>query len=150
MFHKVNNVSALPNYELSVHFWDGTTKIYDVKPLFKKWPIFATLKGEAGDFNDVKVDEGGYGISWNDKIDLSCNELWENGQTIQTDFDKVISFADASNAWGLSESTLRKAVAYGKLKSGIDVCKYGKQWLISINSMREKYGDPKLAPHNLV
>ncbi len=21
----------------------------------------------------------GYGISWNDEIDLSCDELWENG-----------------------------------------------------------------------
>ena len=22
---------------------------------------------------------GEYGISWNDEIDLSCDELWENG-----------------------------------------------------------------------
>ena len=25
-----------------------------------------------------KVDVGGYGISWNDEIDLSCDELWDN------------------------------------------------------------------------
>ena len=30
--------------------------------------------------NNVKVDAGGYGISWNDNIDLSSNELWENGK----------------------------------------------------------------------
>ena len=29
-------------------------------------------------FNKVKVDEGGYGISWNENIDISCNELWFN------------------------------------------------------------------------
>lgn len=27
----------------------------------------------------VKVDVGGYGISWNDEIDLSCDELYDNG-----------------------------------------------------------------------
>lgn len=29
-------------------------------------------------FKAVKVDHGGYGISWNDNIDLSEYELWEN------------------------------------------------------------------------
>jgi hypothetical protein len=28
----------------------------------------------------VTVDPGGYGISWNDDIDLSEYELWTNGQ----------------------------------------------------------------------
>lgn len=32
--------------------------------------------------HEVKVDAGGYGVSWNDDIDLSCNELWENGTPI--------------------------------------------------------------------
>jgi hypothetical protein len=27
-------------------------------------------------FEQVKVDSGGFGISWNDDIDLSCNELY--------------------------------------------------------------------------
>ena len=38
---------------------------------------------------------------------------------------------------------LRKAIAYGKLVNGIDVCKYGKQWVISIESMEREYGKPK-------
>ncbi|WP_199647569.1 DUF2442 domain-containing protein [Peptoclostridium sp. AF21-18] len=28
----------------------------------------------------MKIDTGGYGIIWNDDIDLSCNELYENGK----------------------------------------------------------------------
>jgi hypothetical protein len=28
----------------------------------------------------VRVDPGGYGISWNDHIDLSEYELWTNGE----------------------------------------------------------------------
>lgn len=143
MFHKVNSVSPMPNYKLSVHFWDGTTKVYDVKPLFAKWPVFETIHNEA--FGHVKVDQGGYGISWNDKVDLSCDELWEGGKEKKTDFDNVISFADASTIWKLSDSTLRKAVSYGKFVQGVDVCKYGKQWLISMNAMRREYGEPAQA-----
>ena len=37
MFHKVKTVCPLPDYELSVQFAEGLTKLYDVKPLFKKW-----------------------------------------------------------------------------------------------------------------
>jgi hypothetical protein len=48
-----------------------------------------------------------------------------------------------SKLWGLNESTLRKAISYGKLVDGIDACKYGKQWVISIEAMVREYGDPK-------
>ena len=30
-------------------------------------------------FEDVHIDAGGHGIAWNDRIDLSCKELWDNG-----------------------------------------------------------------------
>ena len=140
-FHKVNSVSPLNNYELSVHFWDGTTKIYDVKPWFRKQPVFNTLKKNKL-FDQVKVDGQGYGISWNDDVDLSCDTLWHGGKTIKTSFDDILSFSDASVIWHLNESTLRKAVAYGKFIKGVDVCKYGKQWLISISAMRRVYGEP--------
>jgi len=31
------------------------------------------------------VDASGFGIFWNDEIDLSCNELWENGQIVRSE-----------------------------------------------------------------
>lgn len=140
MFHKVTSVLPMPNFELGVHFWDGTTKIYDVKPLFEKWSAFKALRGEDGDFYAVKVDEGGYGISWNDDLDLSCDELWENGVSVKTVFDNILSLADASKIWELDESTLRKAIARGKLLQGVDACKYGKQWVVSYDAMVREYG----------
>ena len=141
MFHKIKNVNALPDFKLSVQFTEGTTKIYNVKALFEKIPVFATLKDKETSFEDVCVDVGGYGVVWNDCIDLSCDELWENGKTVKTPFDGLVSFRDASEIWGLSESTLRKAVAYGKLKNGIDVRKFGKQWIVSIEAMQREYGN---------
>ena len=79
MFHKLKNIKPVKKYILEVTFQDNTVKHYDVSKLFEKWTIFQKLKTEEGLFEDVKIDIGGYGISWNDEIDLSCNELWENG-----------------------------------------------------------------------
>ncbi len=142
MFHKVKSVFPLDDYKLLVQFCVGVTKVYDVKPLFEWKDVFKTLK-ENNLFYDVVVDVGGYGVSWNDNVDLSCDELWENGQEFKTPFDGLMAMSDATTIWGLNESTLRKAIVYGKLKNGTDVCKYGKQWVVSIESMFREYGQPK-------
>lgn len=143
MFHKVKAVNALPDYLLSVQFAEGVTKIYDVKPLFEKWEPFLVLKDSPELFFGVEVDVGGYGIIWNDDLDLSCDELFANGKTVDTPFDGLMAFTDATQLWGLNESTLRKAIAYGKLVNGVDACKYGKQWVVSTEAMKREYGQPK-------
>ena len=140
MFHKIKNVSALPDYRLSVQFAEGVTKLYDVKPLFYRLPVFAELQDAPEIFYGVTVDVGGYGIIWNDDLDLSCDELWDNGVIVETPFDGLMAFSDATELWGLNESTLRKAIAYGKLVNGVDVCKFGKQWVVSIDAMEREYG----------
>ena len=141
MFHKIKNVSALPDYKLSVQFSEGVTKIYDVKPLFERIPLFAELTNNHAEFACVSVDVGGYGIVWNDELDLSCDELWKNGVQVDTPFDGLMAFSDATELWGLNESTLRKAIAYGKLINGVDVCKFGKQWVVSVDAMKREYGN---------
>ena len=127
MFHKVKNVNALPDYKLSVQFAEGVTKIYDIAPLFEKYSFFSPLKDSPELFGSVIVDQGGYGIIWNDDIDISCDELWANGEEIDTPFDGLMAFSDATFLWNLNESTLRKAIAYGMFVYGGDVCKFGKQ-----------------------
>lgn len=141
MFHKVKCVNVLPEYKLSVQFAEGVTKIYDMLPLIKTHPAFKPLE-DAALFSSVETDVGGYGIIWNDDIDLSCDELFENGVTVKTPFDGLMAFSDATTLWGLNESTLRKAVVYGKLRNGIDVCKFGKQWIVSVAAMKREYGTP--------
>ena len=140
MFHKVKNVSPLPDYKLSVQFSEGVTKLYDLKPLFTKLPIFTELQNNPELFSSVSVDVGGYGIIWDDELDLSCDELWEHGEQVDTPFDGLMAFSDATELWGLHESTLRKAIAYGKLVKGVDVCKFGKQWVVSAEAMQREYG----------
>ena len=142
MFHKVKNVTALPDYKLSVQFAEGATKIYDVSLLFSKYKFFLPLKDNPELFSSVVVDQGGYGIIWNDDIDISCDELWANGEEIDTPFDGLMAFSDATFLWNLNESTLRKAITYGKLVNGVDVCKFGKQWVVSMAAMIREYGEP--------
>ncbi len=143
MFHKIKSVLPLSEYCLRVQFSEGVTKIYDVKDLFSKWKAFKALQENRELFYEVKTAPGGYGVVWNDDLDLSCEEIYENGKTVKTPFDGLLAFSDATQLWGLNESTLRKAISYGKLIEGVDVCKYGKQWVISMDAMRREYGEPK-------
>lgn len=143
MFHKVKSVSPLPDCKLSVQFAEGQTKIYDVKALADRFKAFKVLVNNPELFYEVKVDTGGYGIVWNEDIDLSCDELFTNGKRIMNPFDNLMAFGDATEIWGLNESTLRKAIQYGRLVNGVDVCKFGKQWVITIDAMKREYGEPR-------
>ncbi|MBO4293566.1 MAG: DUF2442 domain-containing protein [Clostridia bacterium] len=80
MFHKVKSVKIVSRFVLEVTFENDIIKYYDVSKVFDKWEVFKNLKNIDGLFEQVKIDHGGYGISWNDEIDLECEELWENGK----------------------------------------------------------------------
>lgn len=85
MFFKVKTVQPLSGFHLLVRFQNGEQRQYDVKPLLDKWEPFKTLVTTVGLFEQVKVDTGGYGISWNDEIDLACDELYYNGILVEGD-----------------------------------------------------------------
>ena len=72
-YPKVKSVTALPNLKLRVTFFSGNVKIYNCAPLITE-EAFRALKDEAF-FKNVRVDAAGYGISWNDYVDLSESEL---------------------------------------------------------------------------
>lgn len=80
-YPKVQSVKPLPGKRLRVKFTTGTTKIYDCTSLLKD-PPFAPLKDEWF-FRNVHADNTGYGVVWNDKVDLSEAELWIRGKTDQ-------------------------------------------------------------------
>jgi hypothetical protein len=77
---RIQSVKPLEGKRLLVKFLNGVEKIYDCNPLLHL-EMFQLLKNEAF-FKSVRVDPGGYGISWNDEADLSENELWVNGKEL--------------------------------------------------------------------
>jgi hypothetical protein len=50
------------------------------RPLLSRAELF--LLRTPALFRAVRVDLGGYGVSWNDQIDLSEDELWTNGRPV--------------------------------------------------------------------
>ena len=140
MFHKINSVTPLEDYTLLAHFSDGTDKLYDMKPLFSEFEAFRSFETIPGLFELARADIGGYGVVWNEDVDIDAEEIWQNGEEVKTSFSDLMAMSDATELWHLNESTLRKAIAYGKLKEGIDVCKFGKQWVVSKDAMIREYG----------
>ena len=80
MFHKIESVAALSDLQLSVLFRTGERKMYNVRPLLDIYDAFNSFSLTHGLFEQVKVADGGYGVYWNDTIDISCNELYINGK----------------------------------------------------------------------
>lgn len=80
MFHRIKDATPIINYQILVHFFDGENKLYNMKPLLQK-NIFSPLK-DISLFAKLNIDPGGYGISWTEDIDISCDELYENGRQI--------------------------------------------------------------------
>jgi hypothetical protein len=78
---KIHAVRATENHQLLVEFENHEKRQYDVKLLLNN-EMFADLKNVAF-FKNVKVEQGGYAVSWNDDIDISEYELWRNGSVIR-------------------------------------------------------------------
>lgn len=77
---KITSVQALDNYQLVIEFSTHEKRQYDVNPLLNK-DMFSALKNIAL-FKSVKIEPGGYAVSWNEDIDISEYELWRNSHII--------------------------------------------------------------------
>lgn len=82
IFHKIKSVRCLPDFKLLVRFEENIYKVYSIKKLCEANSTFTMLLNDPDLFNYVNVDIGGYGVFWNDDLDISCNELWNNGELL--------------------------------------------------------------------
>ncbi len=80
---------------------------------------------------------------WNDNIDIEAYASYRDRIIVSSKFDGLVASGDAADIWEMDDSTLRRAIQSGKLKVGIDVTKYGKQWVVSVEAMVREYGEPK-------
>ena len=90
MFHAVEKAEALPDFRLSVLFRAGESKVYDVRSLMARHEAFRSFELTRGLFEQVKVSGGGYGVYWNDDIDIGCNELYANGRPVKEQTEKCL------------------------------------------------------------
>ena len=74
----IKRVKPQAGKRLMVEFANGVFKIYDCTPLLQS-EVFRPLQDEAV-FRCARADVHGYGVVWNDEIDLAESEIWINGQ----------------------------------------------------------------------
>lgn len=96
MTHKIKSVKPMENSTLLVEFQNGTEKTYDMRTLYPVFPQFEIFEIDTELFNQVQVDMGGYGISWNDDLDLDAEDIWEDGIEIgKKKIDVVTELAES-------------------------------------------------------
>ena len=77
---RIVSAQAIDDLTLIVKFTNNEFRKYDISQLFDK-PIFSLLKNAAF-FRNFIIEPGGYGLVWNEEIDISEYELWQNGISI--------------------------------------------------------------------
>lgn len=82
---RIKSVTPLKERRLLITFTNGVQKVYDCRQILNL-ERFQLLRYEAF-FKAVTVDPGGYGISWNDEMDLSEYELWSKGVEVEPSMD---------------------------------------------------------------
>lgn len=92
MAHKIKSVKPLDDFVILVVFRNGIEKTYDMRKLYPIFPQFKEFEKVTGLFEQVKVDTGGYGVSWNDELDLDAEDIWEDG--VQTSNRQEVDFVD--------------------------------------------------------
>lgn len=115
MTHKIISVKPMGNFVLLVSFQNGIEKTYDMRSLYPVFPQFKVFESDIGLFNQVQVDAGGYGISWNDNLDLNAEDIWEDG--IETgnmqEVDTVMALAEnlikARDIMGMTQKQLSES-----------------------------------------
>lgn len=87
MFYKITSLATLDDYILLVGFSDGVYKKFDLKKVMNKYEVFNDLKKIEGLYKQAKIDIGGYGIIWNDYLDISSSGIYEQGEEVDSNLD---------------------------------------------------------------
>ncbi|MCD8300321.1 MAG: DUF2442 domain-containing protein [Clostridiales bacterium] len=82
MSHIIKSINTNDNLCIEAMFLDGTVKQYDLHNMFAVYPKMKELE-KKDLFDTAKVDAGGYGIFWNDELDLDAETIWAEGVTVR-------------------------------------------------------------------
>ena len=77
---RIVSAQVVDDLTLIVKFTNNELREYNISKLLDK-PMFSLLKNPAF-FRNFIIESGGYGLVWNDEIDISEYELWQNGISI--------------------------------------------------------------------
>ncbi len=113
MFIQARKIEFLEGVKFNILFQDGKTIQYDLSSLFKEIPQFKVLLEDRKLFLKGKLDLGGFGIVWNDDLDLDVMEVYYHGVLIKEEpisiNDKVgVAITRLRESKGLTQTQLSK------------------------------------------
>ena len=128
MHRIITKVEPKESLFIEAVFADGEIVRFDVKSMFEKHPVFCALENEEL-FRNVKIDGVGYGISWNDDLDLSSDGIYLRGEHIgKTDPNARVllgqAVAEAREEQGISQRQLSRSS--GVIQAEISKIEQGK------------------------
>lgn len=110
-------------------------------------PVQAWVEDFEGLVNEGKEIES-LTVEWSDGNEMHSIEANQNLNElvdmiyIENPLDSVLTFAEATEKWGLGNSTLRESVRNDRFQEG-EVRKSGNTWLVTYEAMKRLYGEPK-------
>ena len=118
--------------------WDDVQDgecIYDLTSNLSVRGYVKCINKEEGDYEYIIED---------DAIIYDPSEgIISEPKKVVLEINEVMTFAEATQRWGLADSTLRKLATTNKLLEGLDFRKSGKVWLITRDAMKRMYGEEK-------
>ena len=128
MHRIITDVQPKDDLRIIATFADGEIVSFDVKSLFEKHPAFRLLENKEL-FRNVRIDGLGYGVSWNDEIDLSSDGIYLRGEHIgKTDPEPRIllgqAVAEARDSMSMSQRELSRSS--GIMQAEISKIEQGK------------------------
>ena len=82
MFMHATNVRFLEDVKLELTYQDGKIIRYDMSKLFSKYPQLEELRRNHDLFTNGHLDVGGYGVIWNDELDIDATSIYESGEVV--------------------------------------------------------------------
>ena len=79
MHHIATRVKFLDKVIVECCFNDGKIYRYDISNMFEKYPQFIELEKNRRLFESGCLSPGGFGLIWNDELDLDCSSIYEYG-----------------------------------------------------------------------
>lgn len=78
----IESVRPLEGFILEAVFTGGEIRHYDCKLLIDEIPAFRSMEEDPEIFEHPQIASGGYGVIWNDDLDVASEEIWDNGKVV--------------------------------------------------------------------
>ncbi|MCT7953274.1 DUF2442 domain-containing protein [Ancylothrix sp. C2] len=76
---RIVSAKAIDNQTLVIKFTNNEFRKYDISKLLEN-PMFAKFRNPTV-LKNFRIEEGGYGLVWDEDVDISEYELWQNGKS---------------------------------------------------------------------